>query len=42
MRKRRMERIEVLERKAFCSYVCVYSVLNFKAREIEKLVVTGL
>lgn len=33
---------EVLERKAFCSYICVYSVLYFKAREIEKLVVMGL
>lgn len=42
VRKRRMGIIEVLEGKAFCSYICVYSVLYFKAREIEKLVVMGL
>lgn len=34
--------IEVLEGKAFCSYICVCSVLYFKAGEIEKLVVMGL
>lgn len=34
--------IEVLEGKVFCFYVCVYSVLYFKVREIEKLVVMGL
>lgn len=41
VRKRRIV-IEVLEGKAFCSYICVYSVLYFKAREIEKLVVMRL
>lgn len=40
--RKRMGIIEVLEGKAFCSYICVYSALYFKAREIEKLVVMGL
>lgn len=34
--------VKVLKGKAFCSYIYVYSVLYFKAREIEKLVVMGL